>query len=373
MFHLSLGVCFSFIAVTVGAGSIAAWTQAQAVNLGLTAVVTEINPGPSVVGGEGGGKLADNQALVNPSPAVPQPALVTPSVSIEPDPAITIEKKIITLPDGRKAPVVVYPDGYPQFSGKTNIPGALIFLQIHSSQVIYATTVADDSGRWQWTSPTPITAGFHTINITAQNPGDSRIQISSSMDFFVQPQANQAVVSPSPNLLQPALGNRGNLFDVFVTIATRFKQFAPGEELIAQVKLVNFGSPGHPVDVPVRYTIENSGHRVIMESQDTVAVATQISLIKTFYTQATLAEGMYTLIVRVPTQDAIALASDTFELKGRPVVALSETAKVDFTLIFQALIALFFLFVLISYFEYNKAASLSLVMKRASEQDLKRL
>ncbi len=380
MYHLSFAMCFSFVAITVLWGSTLSWWQAQADQLSLSgdvslsATVQQINPGPAVALGRGSsappGTSPGPEVPANP---LPQPQLTSPSASVEPEASALNSKKLVTLPSGKKTWVYVYTNQYPQFSGRTNIPNALIFLEIHSAITIRATTTADKNGNWQWASPVPIPSGFHKLAIIAQDPNDSRIMAAAVMNFFIQPPANGIIAFPSPNVLEPAPGNQGNLFDVFVKIPSRFKQFAPGEELIAQVKLINFGSPGTPVDTPVRYTIEDSNHKVIMESQDTVAVATQLSIVKTFFTSNSLPEGTYTLIVRVPTKDAIALASDTFELKGGPVLALSENVRVDFTLVFQALLALFFLFVIISYFEYNKAVNLSLVIKRASEQDLKKL
>ncbi len=350
MYHLSLGVCFSFIAATLLWGSTLAWWQAQADNLAISAIVGGINPGPTVITGSG-----------DSHPPAPQPAPAPPKVNI--DLPSQLPEQEITLAGGEKTLAYVFPTARPGFSGNTNIPNALVFLEIHSDQVIRSTTVADGDGYWQWTAPTDVVSGFHTLTITAQHPEDSTVRAVSTMNFFI-PAEHAPVISPSPELLQPDVGNKASLLDVFVRIPQQSKQIQPGSDVLAQVKLINFGSAGNPVDVPVEYTIENSGGEIIMQIRETVAVATQLAMLKTFYTSPQLAEGTYTIIARAPTTDAIALASDTFQVEGSPVAVLSHTPPMNYTLIYQILIGLFCLFVLIAYFEYKNAAALSLAIKR---------
>jgi hypothetical protein len=107
-----------------------------------------------------------------------------------------------------------------------------------------------------------------------------------------------------------------------------------------------------------------------MDTSETVAVATQISLLKTFTLLPNLPADTYTLSVHVPSKDVIASASDTFQVQGQQVIAFSSNGKVNYTIIFQALLALFFLFSLITYFEYNHVVMLSHYIKQVEEKDL---
>ncbi|HLM83759.1 MAG TPA: hypothetical protein VK254_00915 [Candidatus Bathyarchaeia archaeon] len=58
----------------------------------------------------------------------------------------------------------------PIFSGTTNIPYAIVKLEIHSEQVIYAETTANEVGFWQWSSPVDLTEEIHTLYVTAIDP-----------------------------------------------------------------------------------------------------------------------------------------------------------------------------------------------------------
>jgi hypothetical protein len=73
----------------------------------------------------------------------------------------------------------------------------------------------------------------------------------------------------------------------------------------------------------------------------------------------------------VPSKDVLATASDTFEIKGKPILAVNANTKVNITLIFQTLLALLFMFMFITYFEYNKVSVLSHFIKKVDEEDLR--
>lgn len=156
-----------------------------------------------------------------------------------------------------------------------------------------------------------------------------------------------------------------------VRIPDQFKTINPGDELIASINLINFGRAGSPVDVGVEYTITDANDKIVVQKSETVAVATRLSLLKSFKINPTAREGLYTLTIRVPSKDIIAVASDTFTVAGKAITMLSSTAKVDYTLLFQAILALFFLSFIILYFEYNRIMSLSRTIRQISEFDLK--
>jgi len=67
----------------------------------------------------------------------------------------------------------------------------------------------------------------------------------------------------------------------------------------------------------------------------------------------------------------IAFGRDSFDVKSRALVALTASWVVDYTLIFQVLLVLLFLFLLVSYLEYNKVVILSRYIKQLTERDLK--
>ncbi len=279
--------------------------------------------------------------------------------------------KNVILGNGVTERLPVFETQNPTFLGTSDIPNAIVIISIHSSQVIQATTYADSSGSWSWQSGEAVLPGVHTINLTVQDPNDPLIFAKESLRFYINP---AAVAKPTPHYLQnpkfiPSLASN-NLFDVIVKIPQQFQTVSPGDELVASIKLINFGSAGNPVDVIVQYIVEDSTGKIIMQSSQTMAVATQLSVLKTFYINPDLPEGTYKFTARVPSKDIIATSADSFTVKGGVFLPLSSDGKVSYMIFFQALMALLFLFSLVLYFEYNKVSILSQIIKKVDEQDL---
>lgn len=377
LFHLTQMMAFGFICIVIVYGIFFAFGQVQAgerveqSQVGVSATVPAVSADPAVVEypSAGGGGLV----VMAPLPGTPEKKL----------PALKVPKIIITPPVGtpyedvriNKSTLTSLPAFFtqnPRFEGITSIKNGIIFFEIHSAQIIRATTYTDDQGKWSWTSDEPVSPGVHTLFVTVQDQKVPGVAESGQFDFFIKQGAlAKSVLSLPQHLTIVDLGNGGNLFDVLVKIPEQFKYLPPGDDMIATIKLINFGSAGHPVDVGVQYTIEDSGGKVVYQTSETLAVATQISIVKTFHTNQEFKEGIYKLTVRVPSKDIIATSADTFAIKGVPIIQLGEYGKIDFTLVFQSLLALLFLFSLVLYFEYNKVAVLSGIIKKVEEQDLR--
>lgn len=258
-------------------------------SVAISAEVEVINDAPTVVEPEssGGGYFPALPTTEDPE-LLPEDSTVD---NKEPLIDVVVESKeledIAALKEGKPSTIQVpgigrvplYHSTRPTFSGRTNIPFAWIYLEIHSL-VIKATTRADAEGYWSWDSTENLEQGPHKIYITSVDPENDSVRATTERAFYIT--APSAVSSKIPQNT-PDVGNNGTLFDVFVSIPTQFKTIAAGEDIIAKIRLVNFGKAGSPVDVGVQYIIENQDGVVIRQSSETVAVATQISLLKTFF------------------------------------------------------------------------------------------
>lgn len=375
LYHISMLASFVFIVVAVIWGIFTISLQGQAFDIvqqsdqGISATVPGIDSGPIVITNNTAGAANyynpnDYASSTSAKSSKPQ----TPALQIIANGAKTIDLVI----NGNKLSLLAFDTQNPSFSGNVGIKNAIIFLEVHAAQIIRSTTYADSQGNWSWQSPEAILPGIHTLLITAEDPENPAIMVSGSLDFYIMP--GSPVKQPAQNNLRPNTiipNNGGNLFDVLVKIPQEFKTMAPGDDLVTSIKLINFGSAGNPVDVEVQYTIEDSQGGVILQSSETVAVATQLSFLKTFSTNPDLKTGSYKITVRVPSKDLIAASADSFDIKGVPIIALGSYGKIDFTLIFQALLAMLFLFSLVVYFEYNKVNVLTNIINKVSEDDLR--
>lgn len=262
----------------------------------------------------------------------------------------------------------------PIFSGKTDISKATIFITLRSKETLQAVVAADAKGMWFWQVPEDLNNGQYTIKLAAIDPLDnSNKQIVE--DFFVIDSPNtQTNPNQTINYLNRSNNAEklGTLFDVLVKIPPEAKTILPGNELFAEIRLVNFGQSQKPVDVNIEYIIENSAGLPIFQMGETVAVATQLAFLKNFHTNAEIVPGQYRLVVKVPSDNLVALAYDNFEISPAPALkqATAEKELEIPALAIQAILAILLLFGFVLYMEYNKISMLSRFIKNLDEKDL---
>lgn len=100
-------------------------------------------------------------------------------------------------------------DRKPQLSGTTNILNANVSFLINGSTVISAVTTANANGYFTWEPPIDLSRGTHTVFVTATDPTDSSITVSSSLVFRITKQnedgggKTSVVTSVSPSTAKP--------------------------------------------------------------------------------------------------------------------------------------------------------------------------
>jgi hypothetical protein len=353
----------------------------QELSTGVGVTVSEVGTGPISVIGGGGSSPHTDTAEPNSPPSLPAPNSPDAPAAAPVQPGSAEVKVVPTDPDivqrqikvnGVSQTQFVFNTQHPKFTGHTNIKNALVGLEIASKFHIRGNVRADSDGNWSWDPVVPVIPDNHTLTVIAVDEFEPQIMTKTIIYFSVELAPGQVVEQTNGGNIVD-IGNGGNLFDVIVSIPQQFKSINSGDELVAKIKLVNFGSPGHAVDVEVQYVIRNSAGEVIMRTSQTVAVATQLAFLKTFYPAGSLPAGLYTITVSVPSKDLIATATDLFELKAKaagPVAALPTTPPIDYSILFQILTAMLLLFSLIAYLEYNKVQILSRTIRQISEKDL---
>jgi hypothetical protein len=371
LYHISRLLTFSASSLVVMFGMLLAIVNVRASdiildnNADVSATVPAISLGPTVFENtDGSGGYAGTYPT---SPVKDSDSVIKPEVFI--DIPYNVPRRT-EIKNGKQSIVFKFDSQFLEVKGYTNIPEAIVFIEVSTPIGIRSATFADAEGKWNYKFSGPILPGSYVLTATAQSQSIEQMTATTSLNFeIVLPEGVNPV---APTLLKPGIKpvRAGNLFDVLVRVPEQFKVIAPGNDLVVNVKLINFGSVGYPVDVTVQYTLEDDTGKIVLQRSETVAVATQLSMIKTFRTTPDLSQGTYKIIIKVPSENIIAESSDTFQLKGDPVLVLGKDAVVDFTLLFQGLIALFFLFALIVYFEYNKVVALSHIIKKVDQTDL---
>lgn len=106
------------------------------------------------------------------------------------------------------------------------------------------------------------------------------------------------------------------LFDVTLSIPTKYKEVKPGEEILLQIILFNLGEEER-ADVQINYYIKDFDGNTIIEKESVVGVETQASFSTTLKIPENASDGQYVAGVNVRYDDSIGTASDIFYISRK--------------------------------------------------------
>ncbi len=137
------------------------------------------------------------------------------------------------------------------------------------------------------------------------------------------------------------------LFDVKIDIPSAYKEVKPGDEIKAQITLLNVG-PARKVDVTTTYLIKDKRGTLIYESSETFAVEQQTSFVKSFKIPEDMQPGDYLMVVEVRYENSFAVSSELFSVVEKETIFGKTTktlkSKSIFAYAFIVFIGLMFLF-----------------------------
>ncbi|MEK7583973.1 MAG: hypothetical protein AAB490_01905, partial [Patescibacteria group bacterium] len=327
----------------------------------------------------------------------------TPSEPAPEVPSATLRMKM-TLADGsvpeggtatnmifqNKVPTIT--DRHPTLSGSTSIPHTLMFLELQreNSTTITSSIKTDDSGEWRYSLAENFDDGLHTAHATIFTPDGGAILGTVFLQFMVgttefpatadvsnsNPSGTSVVTEPRTTIYIPQslLEKRQVLFDIRAEIigVDESSEIRPGDELFAQITLLNIGSPGYLVDSAVSYRILDAAGNEYLNEKETVSVSTQTSYLKRFKMKPTIPEGHYRLEAVVNYADTEALSYTNFSITGAPVIVLPGGIKTDATILIQILTMTFAIAVFVAYLEHREVELLGKMIHQVSEEDLKK-
>ncbi len=133
--------------------------------------------------------------------------------------------------------------------------------------------------------------------------------------FFI---ADLISISPLPqnnaNGVQAAFVPEASpLFDVKITVLPEYKKAVAGSKVIATVNMKNLGTPGSPIDVELTISIANTDGTIISTySKDTLAVATQLTVVREALVPSDLKAGTYLFLASAKYNGRVAESYDSF-------------------------------------------------------------
>ena len=113
------------------------------------------------------------------------------------------------------------------------------------------------------------------------------------------------------------------LFDAKLDIPSGYEEVEPGDELKAQITLLNVGAP-EKVDVFATYFIKDLRGNIIYEETETFAVEKQISYLKSFNIHETVEPGSYVVVAEIRYVDSFAVSSQLFRVIEKKEVIYAE-------------------------------------------------
>ncbi len=339
--------------------------------------------------------IPGNSGPLPPSPTMPTPPEPT-SPSVPPIPlTMQIETSAGVIPDagtisssGTQSTVPIMTDVRPKFHGHVGIPGAVVILELHSAQIITSTVIVDANGDWSWQPTKDLAIGSHQLLITVMDQNETTQLGSMTFSFEIAsslpgddtshprtlPQSNTTKPRTSLVLPAPTAQNSRVLFDVRVKVMEldANNELQPGKNILAQVSLLNIGSPGYLVDTAVTYRLLDPNNDPIFEQHETVGVASRTSYLKVFTTKPGMKQGTYKLEVTADYEDTEATAYDEFTIRGGPIIPLASTTQVDATLVMQILVGVLGLALFAAYLEHYQVENLSRIIHQVTDSDLKK-
>ncbi len=103
------------------------------------------------------------------------------------------------------------------------------------------------------------------------------------------------------------------LFDIIIDIPNLFKKIAIGDEIVANIKIVNNGYIDM-VDVTIQYSIIDMDNNTIVVKEETLAVGRTKTINRRLKIPSDVKPGRYILYGKITYEGGIATASDFFEI-----------------------------------------------------------
>lgn len=356
LYHASMFLGFFMVLCVVVSGQLMVWLNANADTLpesrvvALSATVGSITPEPPVV---------SDSRTYPPLPVDFPPLDLEPAkdILLTIEPATLSAKQITIVRNGQELKLWSFPTQFPAFKGTSSIYNTVVLIEAKSQNyIVRGTAYPNNKGEWSWTPPQALAQGDWEISAYVSDPLNPTRFSGTSLLFRVSLEKDviPIVRTPAPVTIVPSgTGPKS----VLVKVPDFYLKVNPGSPVVVEVRLNNFGSPKKPNPVNVEYVIRDSLGNDIIDSVDTISSTGQDSYLKTFNTAVNLPGGAYIVSVIITGSDKITYSSsDFFEINSKLQPVLAST---NFPTPTQALMLIFFVFIVLAYFELHKIADLT--------------
>lgn len=222
----------------------------------------------------------------------------------------------------------------PLFSGTTNIPNAIISIFLPSSFIISAETSANINGYWSWRPPVNISAGNHTLFVSATDPLDSSRTASTKFNFRISEEKEEKdkrkkepvlPIAPSRPIQPPKETPKENIpvdvpFDFSLTIKNEF--VFQGKDLGTFIYIKKIASRFEGESADVWYRIFDKKEREVLAFSESARLHSGKEIFKNIKLPKHLKDGRYRLQVEISLKNHNVSREKFFTVLPTPIINL---------------------------------------------------
>lgn len=117
-------------------------------------------------------------------------------------------------------------------------------------------------------------------------------------------------------LIAIEIETKKSLFDIKLKIPPEYQHVFPGEEFLYNVEIYNLGERKR-VDIGLEYFIKDPDNNTLLYDEESIAIETSLSFIKTFFIPVETKPGKYLVYVKLTHGEEVVSASSWFTVKSR--------------------------------------------------------
>jgi hypothetical protein len=216
----------------------------------------------------------------------------------------------------------------PIFAGTTNIPNAIINVNLGSGSIILSSTIANSNGYWEWQAPTNLDYGDYQITFTAVDPSNESLSASATKNFRVveendnEKEKKNKKKTPASLSQAPAAspGTAISSFGLSVAVENTGHLVYAGQNLILRLNILKNAGPLPNQDLRISYSIVYSDNKSILELSENINPLENKTIEKNIKIPALTKDGNYKIVAKIyRSENVIVSSDDSFIIKELPI------------------------------------------------------
>lgn len=225
----------------------------------------------------------------------------------------------------------------PNVSGTTNLPNALMQIEITNSIPVVGTSTANNNGYWSWNPPINLEEGTHTITVTATDPVIPSLTITIQKTFTIvseseekEEKKNKAPtpfyqpLAPIEPEIPPEHEPEKPSFLLTAEVLNPGKVVYAGKELLtsADIVLENIDKLDN---LKLKYRVYDSMHYSLLEEEKIVDINGKITVPRSILIPKLVKPGRFTLHIEALANGVLLTADVPFEIREAPLFSIGKT------------------------------------------------